>query len=322
MSASFTPDYFDRKDISWTVGDAALISVDGEDKSAGVQAKKDAKWIRDLIAADQGRHVNTPYEIQTASGSRTTKVTVIGDDMLGNRQTASCRVQVDFRTVDESKICVEGIRLIPKTLQYEIKRTRTGAGYRPVEAWTGTGAKKLAAVGISGAGVNQKVTYQASDDSLVCIIGWNRDGRVKKRDRRQNMEYICGITFAPFAARGRFATDETKKEPCPDAGENGSEFCNLCAEWSAANSAVGRNLLYGICDNVRRCLQHVQRETGCGEWRSGPGEENFIPVSRHWHIGTMRYMQNRQNRWLRPGTADGSMLETNRILAKISLQSV
>ena len=145
LSASFTPDYFDRKDISWTVGDAALISVDGENKSAGVQAKKDAKWIRDLIAADQGRHVNTPYEIQTASGSRTTKVTVIGDDMLGNRQTASCRVQVDFRTVDESKICVEGISLIPKTLQYEIKRTRTGAGYRPVEAWTGTGAKKLAA---------------------------------------------------------------------------------------------------------------------------------------------------------------------------------
>ena len=53
LSASFTPDYFDRKDISWTVGDAALISVDGEDKSASVQAKKNAKWIRDLIAADQ-----------------------------------------------------------------------------------------------------------------------------------------------------------------------------------------------------------------------------------------------------------------------------
>ena len=166
LSASFTPDYFDRKDISWTVGDAALISVDGEDKSASVRAKKDAKWIRDLIAADQGRHVNTPYEIQTASGSRTTKVTVIGDDMLGNRQTASCRVQVDFRTVDESKIYVEGISLIPKTLQYEIKRTRTGAGYRPVEAWTGTGAKKLAASVFPAQAFNQKVTYQASDDSL------------------------------------------------------------------------------------------------------------------------------------------------------------
>lgn len=99
-------------------------------------------------------------------GSRTTKVTVIGDDMLGNRQTASCRVQVDFRTVDESKICVEGISLIPKTLQYEIKRTRTGAGYRPVEAWTGTGAKKLAASVFPAQAFNQKVTYQASDDSL------------------------------------------------------------------------------------------------------------------------------------------------------------
>ena len=110
--------------------------------------------------------MNTPYEIQTASGSRTTKVTVIGDDMLGNRQTASCRVQVDFRTVDESKICVEGISLIPKTLQYEIKRTRTGAGYRPVEAWTGTGAKKLAASVFPAQAFNQKVTYQASDDSL------------------------------------------------------------------------------------------------------------------------------------------------------------
>lgn len=108
LSASFTPDYFDRKDISWTVGDAALISVDGEDKSAGVQAKKDAKWIRDLIAADQGRHMNTPYEIQTASGSRTTKVTVIGDDMLGNQGR---RHRAEYRwfpgTVDRSKICVE-----------------------------------------------------------------------------------------------------------------------------------------------------------------------------------------------------------------------
>ena len=68
--------------------------------------------------------------------------------------------------MDESKICVEGISLIPKTLQYEIKRTRTGAGYRPVEAWTGTGAKKLAASVFPAQAFNQKVTYQASDDSL------------------------------------------------------------------------------------------------------------------------------------------------------------
>ena len=57
-------------------------------------------------------------------------------------------------------------QLIPKTLQYEIKRTRTGAGYRSVEAWTGTGAKKLAASVFPAQAFNQKVTYQASDDSL------------------------------------------------------------------------------------------------------------------------------------------------------------
>ena len=166
LSASFSPDYFDRKEIKWTVGDTALISVDGEDKSASVQAKKEAKWIRDLIAADQGRHANTPYEKQTASGSRTTNVTVIGDDMLGNRQTASCEVQVDFRTVDESKIYVEGVSLSPKMLQYEVKRTRTGASYRPVETWTGTGAKKLTASVAPAQAFKQNVTYHASDDSL------------------------------------------------------------------------------------------------------------------------------------------------------------
>lgn len=166
LSASFTPDYFDRKDITWSAGDAALISVDGQDKSASVQAKKDAKWIRDLIASDQGRHANAPYEKQAASGSRMTNVVVLGDDMLGNRQTASCEVQVDFRTLDESKIYVEGVSFSPKTLQYEVKRTRTGASYRPVETWTGTGAKKLTASVVPAQAFNQKVTYQAGDDSL------------------------------------------------------------------------------------------------------------------------------------------------------------
>lgn len=96
---------------------------------------------------------------------------------LETGRPASCRVQVDFRTVDESKICVEGISLIPKTLQYEIKRTRTGAGYRPVEAWTGTGAKKLAASVFPAQAFNQKVTYLASDDSLYVSSDGTVDGQ-------------------------------------------------------------------------------------------------------------------------------------------------
>ncbi len=166
LSAAFIPDYFDKKDISWKVGDDAIISVDGENKSASVKAKKDAKWILDLITEDMGKHVNAPYEKQSAAGSKNTNVTVIGDDMLGNSQTAFCEVQVDFRTVDESKIYVEGVNISPQTLKYELKRTRTGSRYNPTETWTGIETKKLKASVIPDKAYNQNVTYHTSDDSL------------------------------------------------------------------------------------------------------------------------------------------------------------
>lgn len=166
LSASFTPDYFDKKDIYWTVGDEAVVSVDGENKSASINAKKDAKWIRDLIAEDQGKHINAPYEKQTASGSRNTNVTVIGDDMLGNRQTASCDIEMIFRTIDETVVHAEGVSVSPKTLQYDVKRTRTGSRLRPTEVFTGTGAKKLTASVFPILAENQNVTYHVSDDSL------------------------------------------------------------------------------------------------------------------------------------------------------------
>ena len=166
LSASFTPDYFDRKDISCNVGDAALISVDGEDKSAAVQAKKDAKWIRDLIAADQGRHVNTPYEIQTASGSRTTKVTVIVMICLETGR----RHRAEYRWISGQWT---NRRFVWKASALYRKRcnTRSNApgrgqvivrwrhGREPVR-------KKLAASVFPAQAFNQKVTYQASDDSL------------------------------------------------------------------------------------------------------------------------------------------------------------
>ena len=60
------------------------------------------------------------------------------------------------------------------------------------------------------------------------------------------MEYICGITFAPFVIF-HYPDDEEELYVKRVIGLPG-----LCAEWSAANSAVGRNLLYGICDNVGR----------------------------------------------------------------------
>ena len=166
LGASFIPDYFDKKDISWTVGDDAIISVDGENKSASVKAKKDAKWIRDLITEDQGKHANKPYERHTASGSKNSHVTVIGDDMLGNRQTATCNVEVEFKTVDETVVRAEGVNVSPSILQYDVKRTRTGSSSWPTESFTGTDAKKLTTSVFPAQTENKNVTYYVSDDSL------------------------------------------------------------------------------------------------------------------------------------------------------------
>ena len=58
LTAAFNPDFFDRKDITWSVDDTSLLAVSGENKSASVAAVKNAKWIQDIIASDNGIHSN------------------------------------------------------------------------------------------------------------------------------------------------------------------------------------------------------------------------------------------------------------------------
>ncbi|MEG1293622.1 MAG: peptidase A26 [Clostridium sp.] len=104
LSASFRPDFFDRKDIAWTIDDGELIQVNGMNKAAVVSAVQDAKWIKDILASDAGIHANHPNEVLKGSGSRMAKVTVIADDMLGNRQTADCTVTIRLITDDQTVV--------------------------------------------------------------------------------------------------------------------------------------------------------------------------------------------------------------------------
>ncbi|MEG1577014.1 MAG: hypothetical protein RR366_09535, partial [Clostridium sp.] len=104
LSASFRPDFFDRKDIAWTIDDGELIQVNGMNKAAVVSAIQDAKWIKDILASDAGIHANHPNEVLKGSGSRMAKVTVIADDMLGNRQTADCTVTIRLITDDQTVV--------------------------------------------------------------------------------------------------------------------------------------------------------------------------------------------------------------------------
>lgn len=66
ITAEFKPDYFSRDEVSWITSDPAVIRVDEEEisyKEASISACKDAKWIRDIIAADDGKRENDRYAL-------------------------------------------------------------------------------------------------------------------------------------------------------------------------------------------------------------------------------------------------------------------
>lgn len=104
LTAKFVPDYFDKKDITWSVSDKTVISVDGEEKSASVSAFSDAKWLKDLITTDLENHKKDWRVIQNGNGKKDVVVTVEAEDMLGHREYASCQVTVRFETKDQTSL--------------------------------------------------------------------------------------------------------------------------------------------------------------------------------------------------------------------------
>lgn len=123
LTAVFTPDFFSREEVIWGVGDPAVIGISQEDaayKEALVTAYQDAKWVKDLIAADDGRKKNDPYTRVSGSGERQTAVTVEGRDRLGNHATADCRVTVRFATDDRTTIEPEAVRLDQSAMDYRL----------------------------------------------------------------------------------------------------------------------------------------------------------------------------------------------------------
>lgn len=166
LGAFFHPDYFDKKDITWKTDDSSLLTVDGENKSASVSVKPDAKWIRDIIASDNGIHINRPYEKLQGFGTRAAVVTVVADDMLGNRQTADCAVTIQFVTEDQTKIYVESVIVAPMTAERNLVCTKTGVRTNPVITWIGTEPIQLKATILPALAFNKGISWQTNDDAL------------------------------------------------------------------------------------------------------------------------------------------------------------
>ena len=104
LTAKASPEFYAKKAVTWSAEDPSVLTVNGEDGSALVSAKKDAKWIQDLMAADDGIRANNASAVLKGSGVKKTKVLVTAEDWLGNRQTAVCEGSVRFVTVDETSL--------------------------------------------------------------------------------------------------------------------------------------------------------------------------------------------------------------------------
>ena len=59
----------------------------------------------------------------------------------------------------------------------------------------------------------------------------------------EKLQYICGVTFAPFAPAGSF-TKECAEESADDEGAHACQFRDSGAERITGYPAVGRDLLY------------------------------------------------------------------------------
>lgn len=110
LSAIFAPEYFDKKTVVWENSDPYVIELDsnaygtgesGTDyKVASVTALQDAKWIRDLILADDTAYAENWKVKRAGSGQKEVEITVVATDVTGNIESASCKVRVKFVTED------------------------------------------------------------------------------------------------------------------------------------------------------------------------------------------------------------------------------
>lgn len=105
LTAVFAPDFFSKKEVTWSAGDDSQVRVYAEEdgyKSAVVSVVSDAKWIRDIMAVDDAvREQNKDVRL-TGSGEQENSIMLVAEDMLGNRQVALCQVRIRFVTDDRT----------------------------------------------------------------------------------------------------------------------------------------------------------------------------------------------------------------------------
>lgn len=206
LTATFTPDFFSKDQVTWTSSDPAVAQVfqdEGAYREALITALKDAKWIQDIEAADNGIRQNDKYARISGKGSREITVTVDGKDRLGNHASAACQVRVNFVTDDQTRIVPEEILLNEDTITYTLGYQKKGDIQSDTISKSGFTNKKLSALVLPDITDNEfhhpyerAVIWTSSDPEAVKV---GADGTVTPVDQAPWIQEA--LSKAPYSGR-------------------------------------------------------------------------------------------------------------------------
>ena len=162
---TITPEYADNKNVKWSVGDADMLRIDSE---GIVSAKENAKWILDLIRAEEERNEEHPYAKKEASGTRSNYVTVTTED--GGKQSV-CAVNLSFRTDDQTIAHVASVALDKSELKFSIEKVMTGSRANPSVSYQVTDAQQLTAFVMPEEAENKEVSWNSVNEAVVSVSG-------------------------------------------------------------------------------------------------------------------------------------------------------
>ncbi len=193
LTATFTPDFFSRDEVTWTSSDTSVIVVSQEQEAyrdASVSALKDAAWIHNIMATDNGIKNNDPYAKISGSGSREAVITVNGKDKLGNKASAACQVTVNFVTNDQTRVVPEGIVLDQEELSYSLGYQMTGDISSQIAEKKGFDKKKLSATVLPD--LNESPEHKPYDRTVVWT---SSDPEAVSVDEQGNVAPVDGAAW-------------------------------------------------------------------------------------------------------------------------------
>ena len=162
---TITPEYADNKNVKWSVGDADMLRIDSD---GIVSTKENAKWILDLIRAEEERNEEHPYAKKEASGTRSNYVTVTTED--GGKQSV-CAVNLSFRTDDRTIAHVASVALDKSELKFSIEKVMTGSRANPSVSYQVTDAQQLTAFVMPEEAENKEVSWNSVNEAVVSVSG-------------------------------------------------------------------------------------------------------------------------------------------------------